>query len=81
MRIVVVERTGKMTRIRLPNGVLMNGLSAGFLSAKAKQKNISISASQLRILFRAIKRYKRTHPEWVLAEVNDHGGDTVKIML
>ena len=81
MRIVVVERTGKMTRIRLPNGLLMNGLSAGFLSSKAKQKNISISAGQLRILFRAIKRYKRTHPEWVLAEVNDHGGDTVKIML
>ena len=81
MHIVVVERTGKMTRIRLPNGLLMNGLSAGFLSSKAKQKNISISASQLRILFRAIKRYKRTHPEWVLAEVNDHGGDTVKIML
>ena len=81
MRIVVVERTGKMTRIRLPGSFLLNGLSAGFLSAKAKQKNISISASQLRILFRAIKRYKRTHPEWVLAEVNDHGGDTVKIML
>ena len=81
MRIIITDSSGKKSRIRLPGSFLLNGLSAGFLSAKAKQKNISISASQLRILFRAIKRYKRTHPEWVLAEVNDHGGDTVKIML
>lgn len=81
MRIIIIDVSGKKSRIRLPAGLLMNGLSARFLSAKAKQKSISLSVGQLRILFRALKRYKRTHPEWVLIEVNDHDGENVKIML
>lgn len=81
MRIHIKESDGKNISLRLPNRLMLNGLSAVLLSKASKRKNLNISAKQLRILFRAIKKYKRKHPKWELIEVHDHNGDSVEITL
>jgi len=81
MHIVVKESGGKNINLRLPSRLALNGLSAALLSKALNNQNIVIAAKQLRILFRAIKKYKRKHPKWKLIEVHDHDGDSVEITL
>ena len=81
MRITVNSGRGKKGSIRLPSGLLLNGLSANILSAKLGEKDLDISGKQLRILFRAIKAYKSKHPEWTFIEVNNCDGESVEIVL
>ncbi len=81
MRITVNEGKGQNLHLRLPSGLVLNRLSAIFISAGLKEKDINMSGKQLHILFRAIKVYKSTHPEWKLIEVHNHDGETVEIVL
>lgn len=81
MRITVNEGSGKSIRLCLPSGLVLNRLSAGFLSAKLKEQNVYISGKQLRILFRAIKGYKAAHPEWKLIEAHGSNGEIVEIVV
>ena len=81
MNIIVNEVGGKNIHLRLPSGLVLNGLSANLLSVKLKDKNLNISSKQLRILFQAIKAYKTNHPEWKLVEVHGHDGETVEIVI
>lgn len=81
MRIIVKADSKKNIRLQLPTGFLLNGASAGILAAKLKKENINISAKQLRILFRAAKAYKATHPQWQLVDVQSHDGESVEIVI
>ncbi len=81
MHITVNEGGGKNIHLRLPNGLMLNRLSAMLLSAGLKDKNMNISGKQLHILFRAIKAYKATHPEWKLIEAHNHDGEIVEIVV
>ena len=81
MNIIVNEVGGKNIHLRLPSGLVLNGLSANLLSVKLKDKNLNISSKQLRILFQAIKAYKANHPEWKLVEVHGHDGETVESVI
>ena len=81
MRIHIKESGGKNISLRLPNRLILNGLSAILLSKASKRKNLNISAKQLCILFRTIKKYKFTHPKWKFIEVYSHDGDFVEITL
>ena len=81
MRIIVNEWGGEKIHLRVPSGLALNGLSARLLSGSLKEKGMDISAKQLHILFRAIKAYKATHPEWKLVEVHSHDGDTVEVVV
>lgn len=81
MHITVNEYSGKRIRLSLPSGLVLNRLSASILSARLKKTSISLSAKQLHILFRAIKSYKASHPQWMLIEAESQGGDVVEIMI
>ena len=81
MRINITQSSGDIIRLRLPHGLVLNGLSATLFSAKLKKADVNLSGKQLRILFRAIRKYKREHPEWKLIEVQSQDGDTVEIVL
>lgn len=81
MRITVKERGGKNLHLCIPNGLVLNRLSAGILSAALKDKSPNISGRQLHILFRAIKTYKATHPQWRLAEVQSPNGEMIVIII
>ena len=79
MDITVSPNGGKDIDLRLPTGLVINGLSAAVVSGKLKKNGLEISPKQLRVLFRAMKRYRTQHPEWVFIEVESHDGTVVKI--
>ncbi len=81
MHIIVNESKGKSIKLRLPSRLALNGLSAALLSKALNNQNIVIAAKQLRILFRAIKKYKIKHPKWKLVEIYSHDGTFVEITL
>ena len=55
MKIILRENGKKRLRLRLPNALLFNGLSALFLSKRLKKEGVSLSYKQLRILFGTTK--------------------------
>ncbi|MBQ9129760.1 MAG: hypothetical protein IJX59_03240 [Clostridia bacterium] len=83
MQIILRENGKKRLRLRLPNALLFNGLSALFLSKRLKKEGVSLSYKQLRILFREAKKYASTHPGWKLIEVqgNDEQGAEITIFV
>jgi len=81
MQITVRGYGGKQIRLRLPSGLAMNRLSAGLFSASLRDKQIAVSGRQLSLLFSAARKYKKSHPEWKLVEVQARNGDSVEIIL
>ncbi len=83
MQIVLCENGKKRLRLRLPNGLLLNGPSALLLSKRLKKEGVSLSYKQLRILFRETRKYASTHPEWKLIEAqgNDEQGAEITIFI
>ena len=81
MYIHVSKSTGRPFRLRLPSGLVLSGFSATFIAGKIKKDHPNITGKQLRILFRAIRKYKRTHPEWTLVEIQDQQGTQIEIAL
>ncbi len=80
MHIIIKEHDKKQLRLHLPSGLVINRLSAGFLSASLKKKGIDVSGKQMHILLQEIKKYKSAHPEWKLVEVYGQSGEFVEIV-
>ena len=81
MRIIVHQPHGKNVFLILPSGLAMNGVSAVFLSAALRKKQVEISPRQLSALFSAVKAYKKTHPAWKLIEAQERNGNYIEIVL
>ncbi len=81
MKIILRENGKKRLRLRLPNALLFNGLSALFLSKRLKKEGVSLSYKQLRILFREAKKYASTHPEWKMIEVQEKNEQGTEITI
>lgn len=77
----IIVNKGSRKTICVPNSLILNRLSAALLSAKLKESGVHISGRQLYTLFRAAKKYKSTHAEWKLVEVQRRGGGVVEIVL
>ena len=67
--------------LRLPTVLALNGLTAALFAPKLRQQGHDISAAQLGAFFRAVRRYRREHPEWDLVEVLSEGEEAVRIRL
>lgn len=67
--------------LRLPTGLALNGLTAAVFARKLRQEGCDISAAQLRVFFREIRRYRREHSEWDLVEVLSEDREAVRIRL
>jgi len=81
MRVLVKENSGEKHDIRIPTGLALNRVTAGFVSKVCKKNGADISKEQLRVLIKALKDYKKRHPEWKLLEVDDADGEHVEIVL
>ena len=81
MRVVVKEGSRRVFHLRLPTGLMLNPVSAGVISIKLRETDVKISGKQLYVLFRAIKRYKKKHPEWKLVEVESRSGEAVEVVI
>lgn len=81
MRIYIKEDEGHKMDIRIPTGLALNHVTAG-MAAKMCQKNgVEITKNQMRALVKALKAYKKHHPDWKLVELQDGDGDYVEIKI
>lgn len=65
----------------LPSRLVLNPLSASLLPKLLKEHGVSVSGAQARALFKALNHCRRTHPEWVLVQVQSARGEEVLIRL
>ena len=79
MKIEIHSGAGREFDLLLPTGLLVNPISAMALPRVLEEKGIAASRAQALALVRAINRYRRSHPGWVLVEVESADGDHVKI--
>ena len=71
----------KKFRIILPTSLIFNRFTAGFAAKEAEKNGAKISKKQMINLFKAIKKYKKRHRDWVLAYIESSDGDIVKVKL
>ncbi|MBQ7230813.1 MAG: hypothetical protein IJX04_07955 [Oscillospiraceae bacterium] len=81
MLIKVRSADGPNLTIPLPTGLFCNRLTAGFAAKAMAQNGWNATPEQMVRLFRAIRRYKRKHPDWVMVEVQSSEGDYVYVKL
>lgn len=68
-------------RLRIPTGLVFNRFTAAAISKEMGKYGVKIRPHQARILMNELKKYRRTHPDWVLAEVQSGDGEYVLVKL
>jgi hypothetical protein len=81
MIVKVRAKDGPNLTIPIPTGLLCSRLTAGFAAKMMAQNGMTITPGQMVRFFRAVRRYKRKHPDWVLTEVHSADGDYVYVKL
>ena len=81
MKVIVKEGNGELHNIKVPTGLVFNRATVGFASKVCKEKGVDISGKQLLLLLKALRTYKKTHPDWKLIEVDEDGGDHIEIII
>ena len=80
MRIIVKEAENNI-RLVIPTGLLLNRWVAGIACRQADKYGVRLSPQQMQALFKALKDYRRAHPDWVLAEVCSADGEYVLVKI
>lgn len=81
MKIVVNSNDGPNIRFPIPTGLVLNRFAAGFAPKYLKEYGIDITKEQAVVFIKALNRYRRKHPEWVLVEAQTSNEEYVKIKL
>lgn len=80
MRIRVKDEDTNL-RLWMPTGLLLSRPIAAAVAKGARDKGIPLTGRQLNTLFKAIRRYRKAHRDWVLVEVDSQNGDKVLVKL
>ena len=78
---IIAKGDDHNVHLRIPTGIAFNRFTAGAISKEAGKYGVKISPHQARTLIKALKEYRRTHPDWVLAEVYSADGEYVLVKL
>ena len=81
MIVKVRAKDGPNLTIPIPTGLLCNRLTAGFSAKMMEQNGMHATPEQMVRFFRAVRQYKRKHPDWVMVEVESSTGDYVFVKL
>lgn len=83
MRIFIHSPGNRTIRLALPTRLLFNNVTAliGASMFRTQLANSGIKAADLRKLVRELHRMRKKHPGLMLVEVEQSGGDTVRIRL
>ena len=79
MKIQIKEAGGHKLCFPIPTGAVFGHITAAILPHALKDEGITITKKQAYQFIRELRRYKKAHPDWVLVDIEDAGGDTVKI--
>ncbi len=78
---ILVNWQEQNLNLRFPTGLVLNRVTAGIVARALGKKGLPLSRKQMVCCIRALNRYRKTHPDWVLVEVNSADGDRVEMKL
>ena len=81
MKILVKERGGHTIRLVFPSGLVLYSLSARFLPKYLEEQGIHITREQALMFIKELNRFRKSHRDWKLVEVQDADGEIVEIRL
>ena len=81
MIVKVRSEGGPNLFIPIPTSLLCNRLTAGFSAKMMEQNGMHATPEQMVRFFRAVRQYKRKHPDWVMVVVESCTGDYVYVKL
>ena len=81
MKIVVKNNDEPNLWLPIPSGLVLNHFTANLASKQLKNSGFDITKEQAIRIIDELNRYRRSHPDWVLVEVQSSDGDYVKIKL
>ena len=76
---IVVKGDDHHVRLRIPMGLVFNRLTAAAIAKEAGKYGVKLSPQQVCVLIKTLKEYRRSHPDWVLAEVQGADGEYVLV--
>ena len=79
----ITVKDGKNFNIYLcfPTRIALNRFTALFLSPVLKKQHLHITTEQILTFSKALRKYKRKHPDWKLVEVSTAKGEYIKIKM
>jgi hypothetical protein len=77
MKITINDRTVFL----FPTGYIANRITAGIVCRKLKKEGIRLTRKQVSLFINEIKRYKKSHADWNLVEVDSKDGDRVTVKI
>ena len=78
---IIVKNLDQNIRLRFPTGLVFNRFTTAAISKEAGKYGVKLRPQQVRILIKAMGKYRRAHSGWVLAEVKGAKGEYVQIKL
>ena len=81
MKILVKEHGGHTIRLVFLSGLVLNSLSARFLPKYLEEQGIHITREQALMFIKELNRFRKSHRDWKLVEVQDADGEIVEIRL
>ena len=81
MKILVKEHGGHTIRLVFPSGLVLYSLSARFLPKYLEEQGIHITREQALMFIKELNRFRKSHRDWKLVEVQDADGEIVEIRL
>ena len=79
MKIQIKEAGGHKLCFPIPTDAILGRITAAILPRALKDEGITITRKQAYQFLKELRRYKKAHPDWVLVDIQDACGDTVKI--
>ena len=80
MKIAIKWDETKLTLL-FPTGLILNRLTAGFVRKQLKKEGVNLTRKQTVLFIKELKRYKKTHRDWNLVEVEENGKNSVIIKI
>lgn len=81
MRVTIKQTNDRGFCLKLPTGLALNRPVAWVLARKLRKQDVYISSKDLYRFMKAVRCYKKAHPDWLLAEVNSADGERISVML
>lgn len=78
MRILI--KNGRTIKLCVPTSLLLNRVTAVIAAKGARTHGVTFTGNQLHTFFRALRKFRREHPDWILVSVTDANGDQVEIL-
>ena len=80
MKIAIKWDETKLT-LHFPTGLVLNRLTAGMVRRSLKKKGVRLTRKQTVLFIKELKRYKKSHRDWNLVEVEEDGKNSVIIKI